>query len=246
MNLYKVQFERANYNGETKIETRELFAESSSKINTYRLSGFQRDTITILNTQFIRKRLPVEVDVDLKYNEVYFSIDINQHIKRTLGNRLYELETHANELEMDLEDYLESVGYIEQVHDNSYNWTSDFSDDIDFKVYTKGDKDWIYSDESIVFIRVHTGIDVRAGYKFHGLYKTGDYEGLCYFLEGHVRVQIVDRDYNEIDWYDGASAVCSALRDYELVGLNDEGEIIVLNSDNEELILTYYHSVEGV
>lgn len=191
--LYKAELKRTTYQGQSSIETRELWADSPSTINTYRLGGFQGDSIEVLSTEYIRDIEPIEVELDLERNEVMVSVSVDHFLDQTLKHAR-DFEQQVMELSeqsgIDFEEAIEQLGYKEVVHDNTYNYSSDLSNDLDFKVYIPegSNSDWIYNVDAIVFVREHTGLDARAGYKFKGIYKPGDYDGLCYFLDIHVRV----------------------------------------------------------
>lgn len=248
---YKVKFKRTDYKGNSSTVTRELLAESPSKINTYRLSGFQGDSIEILDVKKIREQGPVEVDADIERNELSFSVSLDHHLESTLEydksfeNQVLEL---AEEMDIEPDEALEEMGYYEQVHDNTYNYSSDFDNDMDFKVYTPNKKssDWVYDDDAVVFVREHQGIDARAGYVFKGIYKRSDFEGLAYFLDFHVRLTVTDMDGNDVEDFDGDGAVYHLLQDYTLKSFNPKNHKIIVTKDGEDFEVRYYHPAMGV
>lgn len=254
---YKVKYKRTSHSFQkpnskwTKIETRELLAESPEKINTYRLAGFQGDSIEILEVKKIRDQEPVEVDADVERNELMFSVSLDHHLESTLEHD-EEFEQQVLELaeEMDIEpdEALEEMGYHEQVHDNSYNYSSDFDNDMDFKVYTLEPKssDWIYDDSAIVFVREHQGLDARAGYVFKGIYKRSDFEGLAYFLDFHVRLTVQTMDGEDVEDFEGDGAAYQLLREYKLKSFNPKTQEIVVTKDGEDFLVNYYHPAFGV
>lgn len=62
-------------------------------------------------------------------------------------------------------EFMESLGYIQRARDNTYNTESDLDQCIVWEVWTKDDSnDWIYDDEAISVMFIHTGCDVRGGY----------------------------------------------------------------------------------
>lgn len=230
-NLYEVTLKRTSYGGKSSsVETRQLFATSPKDINTYRLGGFQQDSIEILKAKKIRARKPIEIDVDLERNELSLTVDVIQHLNRCLE----PIEGIEDEQE------LLDQGYEEVCHDNSYNWSSDFSDDIDFKVYSKKkNRDWFYDKDAIVQVSIHRGLDARAGYKDLGFFKPR--HDLAYLIEGHVRIYVIDENGNEVDSYDGDGAAYSLTKEYTLVN-----HVTVKNSEGEEFTLSFYHPVEGI
>lgn len=253
--LWNVKLKRTGYNNRKgKIEHRKLWAESKADINTYRLGGFQRDTIEILNATRGRKRKPVEVEIDVERNEMSFTVDIKAHLDSTLEQDdalSTAVEAIVSEGEMDREEALESLGYVEVCHDNSYNWCSDFSDDIAFKVYMpKGENstDWHYSENARVIVSIHRGLDARAGYcEVDGVFKSSaSYDGLTHFLEGHVRLYLHDSDGNDTgEDYDGDDAVYHMLeRDgYKVVRL--DGNTPIVSKDGKEYSVCYFHPAKG-
>lgn len=248
---YKVKFKRTDYKGNSKTETLELLAESPSKINTYRLSGFQGDSIEILSVKKVRDQDPVEVEADIKENELTFSVSLDHHLQETLEydeefeNQVLEL---AEEMNIEPDEALEEMGYHEQDHDNTYNYSSDFDNDMDFKVFTlnKKSSDWVYDKDAVVFVREHQGIDARAGYVFKGIYKRSDYEGLAYFLDFHVRLTVTDMDGNDVEDFDGDGAAYQLLREYTLKSFNPKTRQIIVEKDGEEFEVRYYHPAYGV
>ena len=256
LKLFKVTYERTSYQGTKSTHTTELFAESKDDINTYRLGGFQRDSIEIIECEFIRDRRPIELDADIERNELLASVDVYQFLNETLdfdesfNDEILELCERDG---IDTAEALEALGYVERVHDNTYNYCSDLSDDLDFKVYTKGDDDcgeWYYNDTAVVLVRVHEGLDARCGYRELGVFSSSHYDGLTYFLDIHVRVEIMTLDYKEVgDSYDGDGAVYRALKDYTLKEIKENGEVIVNRndeSDTEDYILAFYTPAYGV
>ena len=249
-NLYKVTYKRTGYQTKSRTETNMIFADSPETINKYRLGGFQRDSIDILNVEFVRERRTIECDADIERNELSFTINVDDHINGTLQhNKTLEeiLLSQSAKEETDIEEVLESLGYIERVHDNTYNYCSDFSDDLDFKVFTKSkDSDWVYDEDAVVLVWKHYGLDARAGYSFHGVYSPLPDEALLYFLAFHVRVEVMDKGATiGVADYDGDGAVHEALQDYTLQFYNETTrEIIVVDKEGNEFLLDASHPCE--
>lgn len=246
-NLYKVKLERTTYQGQKSIEETELFAVSKKDINTYRLAGFQRDSIKILSASKIRARNVIEVDADIKRNELSLSVDVESHIDSTLELNK-KLTNICKKLDYsDMQEKLESLGYVLQHSDNTYNYSSDFDNDLNYDVFTLGDvNDWIYDDNTIILVRKHVGLDVRGGYNFKGIY-SGANEGLCYFLDFHVKLTTYEIDTNnDDDNFNGAGAAYQLLKEYTLKSFDVKTGKIIVSKDGENYNLSYYHSAEGV
>jgi hypothetical protein len=243
-NLYKVTLERTTYRCDKSIETREIFAESPRKINTYRLGGFQHDSIKILKAKKIRTKLPIEVEVDTENNEISMTVDVDAHLDTTLEKN--DKLTALYESSDDFEETLKAMGYKEVTADNTYNYSSDFDNDLNFRVYDLNpDSDWIYSKTAIVVVYEHTGLDVRAGYKFKGVYNGLKHDGFCYFLDFHVRLTVETLDGDHVSDFDGDWAYGRVCQEYTVKKLDKKGNII-LTKNGEDFILRYYHPAEGI
>ena len=62
---------------------------------------------------------------------------------------------------------MEDLGFIQQARDNTYNNENDLDQDFVWEVWTpEGEdvSDWIYCDEAVIVLYLHTGCDVRGGY----------------------------------------------------------------------------------
>jgi hypothetical protein len=64
------------------------------------------------------------------------------------------------------QEFCEEMGLYSQARDNTYNHECDLSQVYIWEVWTEEEKpsDWIYSNDALVVIHVHTGCDVRGGY----------------------------------------------------------------------------------
>ena len=251
LHQYKLTYTRTGYNQKipvTQSATIEgLDQDSAVSLATYRLGGFQRDIINPISVEYIGPRPVLDLSSIL---DGYVTIDVYTHIEETLGGKNENLENKCLELveNNQAEDYgeaLEKLGYIEAVHDNTYNYCSDLSDDIDFKVFTLGEpSDWIYDDTAIVLIEIHGGIDARTGYSFHGLYNNRDHDGLCYFLDFHVRV-FIELDNEEVEDIDGDGAISRLLDEYPLIEVTENGDILA-KKDGTTYNVNIYHPAMGV
>jgi hypothetical protein len=251
--LYQVEIKRTTYHGESSIETRELFAKSPKDINTYRLGGFQHDSIQILKATKLRSQRVIEVSVDFEWQNLTTSISVDDHLDSTL--EFNEVITKAlNDSSEDHGDVMEALGYFEVVSDNSYNYTSDFENELQYTIYSNDpkdkDDDWYYSQNVVVLVSEHTGLDVRGGYRFRGAYNGLEHDSLHYFLEQHVRIEVIalgDETYDPIDTFEGTEASYRILQEYALVDFDEETqEVLVCNKDGELFKLSFYHPSMGV
>lgn len=239
-NLYQVTLERITYKGEKSIETRQLFAESPKKINTYRLGGFQHDTVKVVNAKKIRSRNTIELDVDIERNEVTPSISVDEHLDATL--ELNEVLTKKAKKSDDISEMMELLGYHELNSDNTYNYSSDFENELLFSVYSKNPKaDRFYEDDLIVVVYEHTGLDVRAGYKFKGVYNTPDRDGLSNFYEMHVRISVLDQNGDEVAQYDGDWSFGQMLRDYKIKSYNEKTQELIVTKGDQDFTVVMWH-----
>jgi hypothetical protein len=72
----------------------------------------------------------------------------------------------------------EVLGLYSQARDNVYNGENDLSQVYVWEVFTPEEKhrDWLFADNAVVVIHVHTGCDVRGGYSYPLFCRsTGDY-----------------------------------------------------------------------
>lgn len=249
-NLYEVTYKRVShpYTGEGVINTAILKAENADSLNTRRLAGFQQDSITVLKTKNLGPVADLEVDFDLKRNKLSILIDADAHIEATLEKADIEekvLELMDDDIELDYEEALEQLGYTEVARDNTYNYCSDLSDELDLKVFLPEEQDasdWYYNDDCIVLVRKHVGLDVRAGYKTLGLYKpNGSGEGLCDFIQVHVYLEVFDLDGEYVDMFDGDGATYNLLKEYTLLSVIDNN--ILVAKDGVEYQVSISHPV---
>ena len=253
--LYQVEIKRTTYHGQSSVETRELFAESPKDINTYRLGGFQRDSIEVLKATKLRSQRTIEVDVDFEWQNLTTLISVDDHLNSTL--RLNETITKAIQDSSDQDDHevMEALGYFEVTSDNSYNYTSDFENELQYTIYSNDlkdkDGDWYYSQNVVVLVSEHTGLDVRGGYRFRGAYNGLEHDSLYYFLEQHVRIEVISLDDNDrgepTDTFEGTEASYRLSQEYALVDFDEETQdVLVCNNDGELFKLSFYHPSMGV
>ena len=244
--LYKVKLKRTTYNGQVSTETRELFAESPSQINKYRLGGFQADSIEILSARKIRDRNIVEIEGNVERNELSVSIDTEEHLENTMI-RANDIENLAAEEDLEVSEYLESIGYVEKTSDNTYNYCSDFSDEVQFTVFdleTAKRDNWCYSDTAILVARVHHGLDVRGGYGAERAYRRAKFDGFGYFLEFHVRFEVLDSKGDYVETFDGDGAAYSLLKEYQLVSVDAVAQEIKVSKNGEIFSVSFSHPSE--
>lgn len=236
-NLYQVTLERITYKGEKSIETRQLFAESPKKINTYRLGGFQHDTVKVVKAKKIRSRNTIELDVDIERNEVTPSISVDEHLDATL--ELNEVLTKKAKKSDDISEMMELLGYHELNSDNTYNYSSDFENELQFSVYSKNPKaDRLYEEDLVVVVYEHTGLDVRAGYKFKGIYNAQIEDGLRNFYEMHVQVSVLDKNGNVLAtfWSFG-----QMLTDFKIKAYNEKTQELIVTKGDQDFTVIMWH-----
>lgn len=250
-NLYEITFERTTYQGEKSQETRQVVARDKKSINTYRLGGFQHDSIKILKAKKIRQLNPIELDVDIERNEIIPSVSIDAHLENTLEkNEVLTkiVNTYCCDNEMSTEEALEDLGYHEISADNTYNYSSDFETELNFKIYSKNPKsDSIYGKDLIVLVEEHVGLDVRGGYKKLGIFNGLKHDGLGYFYEMHVRVTVENvNDQNDTEDFDGGWAFGQMLKEYKIKSWDAKKQKLIVTKDNVDYNVHWYHPAEGV
>jgi hypothetical protein len=106
----------------------------------------------------------------------------------------------------------EELGLHSQARDNVYNGENDLSQVYVWEVFTPEEKpsDWLYADDAVVVIHVHTGCDVRGGYSYPLFCRsTGDYS--------------IPVDYcAEFSAYEGTDAEGNELTHEELQGIYEQ------------------------
>ena len=259
--LFEVTYTRQGYGKTSKeksTQKTEMFLETFMKnkkpfhVPTNRLGGFQQDHIEVLETKFIREQFPLEIiDIDIEGNDLTVIRTIHSFLKDTLDDAPKEISERVTELilneeDLDIEEAMEKLCYVQVVHDNTYNCGSDLEDELNYRVFQLKDNqnnDWIYDEDALIWIERHIGLDVRAGYSELGLYQPGGMDGLCDFLiRQQIQVEIFepmgDNSYSEVEFYDGDGAIYSCLEDYKLSHVVDHGpdlmpEIFVKDKDGK-------------
>lgn len=238
---YKITYEYQAYNEKQPIQKTEYVVllksddieQLKSAVNTYRLAGFERASINVRDVKYIKDVDGYIINVDVENND----LSIFRHTETFFS----EYECVRGQFgEDDIEEILENLGYKETTRDNSYNWRSDYSDDIDFKVYQQDtSKDWVYDEAAFILVRIHKGLDARAGYEFFGLYKNDEGLGENMIIRSYISVWLTDNEGKEVDQFDGDYAIGSMLESYTLtydstednikVKCNETGDILNVN-----------------
>jgi hypothetical protein len=102
--------------------------------------------------------------------------------------------------------FMITKGYVRACRGNVYNTENDLSDVYVYEVWQKpGEEtssDWIYDDNAIAVLYIHTGADVRGGYGRPIFCRSkGDYAipmDLC--AEYHAEPAKPDVEINDVDW----------------------------------------------
>ena len=172
-------------------------------INTYRLKGFAGHRID--NIKIYKKKVADSISVNYKADPL--EIDLYRNTDVFLNDLegkciMYDTMTEwgmpdDNIYEIEIEDvFLEIIkeqGYEMVTHDNTYNWCSAYTDDLDFQVFTKGGADYLYDSDAIILIRQHVGLDIRGGYKLVGAFKNdalGSCESVIYEIIYKSNIQL--------------------------------------------------------
>ncbi len=239
---YKITYDYKSYNETQPVEkTVDLVLLKSDdieqlkrSINTYRLSGFEGASIKIKDAEYVKDVDDYIIDIDVKNNE----LSILRHTETFFND--YDC-IRDNFGEDDIEEILENLGYEETTHDNSYNWCGDYSDDIDFKVYQHDtSKDWFYDDSALILVRIHRGLDARAGYEFLGLYKNNDDLGENMILRSYISVWLTDNEGKEVDQFDGDYAIGSMLESYTLTDDSTKDNIKVKCNETGDILTVHF------
>ena len=260
--LFEVTYTRQGYGRTSKEKSTqktkmflETFMENKKPfyVPTNRLSGFQQDRIEIKKTKFIREQFPIEItDIDIEGNDLMAVRSIDSFIDETLGDKS-KMADKVNEImaeeELDIEYAMARFGYIMVNHDNTYNYGSDLEDELDYKIFqpeNNENEDYIYDDETVIWVERHIGLDVRGGYQEVGLFDNGDMDGLSMFIiRRYIEVTIFTEEGEEGRSYDGDGAIYKCLQDYKLSHVVDHGpdlmpEIFVKNEDGETFEMRLY------
>jgi hypothetical protein len=99
----------------------------------------------------------------------------------------------------------EELGLHTQARDNVYNGENDLSQVFIWEVFTPEEKpsDWLYADDAVAVIHVHTGCDVRGGYSYPLFCRSkGEYATAVDFVAGFDAFEGTDEDGEEISHED--------------------------------------------
>lgn len=133
------------------------------------------------------------------------TIDILDVLEQLKDSELtdFTISTYNEDEEEDEEEVLDSAEefmehmeengvWVEESHDNSYNWSSPVSHDFDFKSYKCLSTGYFY-----VALRVHRYGDVRGNYSEYALLKYDFAEGFLYdIMECNKTITVGDYDVN--------------------------------------------------
>ncbi len=170
-----------------------------------------------------------------------FSIDAETWLENVL-ERDEKLSSLFDD-EDDAVEHLESLGYELKTHDNTYNQESDLDEVYDYKVYDlKESPDYVYSETAIVLVRLHVGLDVRAGYSYVGAYRGSKWEGLTHFYcDRKVSLRVLDGE-DEVDEFESAYYLTE---EYELVSYEEKNQKIIVQKDGKKFSVDWWNPVYG-
>lgn len=226
------------------IQHEEDFTEEEimKKVNTWRLRGFAGHTIEVVSAKRLKASSLYNVAVDKNSNEVDVSKKLVPWLLDNMGEDLMD------KLGEDVVESLEALGYEEMVHDNSYNYENCWDDTIDYRIYQHVDStngDWLYDQNALIFIRLHVGIDVRAGYNEFAVVKNGSgYDSLMenFYMNNMVQFYLKDSKGNEVESWDetfGNLELDSNI--YQIVSEDTEEDIKVKRLEDGEILELYYY-----
>ena len=108
-----------------------------------------------------------DVDVTATIETAHF-LDRNYQVDTELQRKFDEWQENreGNWFELAQQFCEKELGLHSQARDNTYNHECDLSQVYVWEVFTPEEKpsDWLYAEDSVVVIHIHTGCDVRGGY----------------------------------------------------------------------------------
>ena len=178
-----------------------------------------------------------------------YDSDLEQYLINidVLLEKLFDKNTDYDKLlesnEVDLWDKAEIAGSIlslnenlrEVSHDNSYNYSSDFSSDIDFMILSDSDE-WYYSENTIVIIGIHQGGDVRGNYSKAGIYTPSSNESLQYFLDYYCGIELCGLEGEPVEICEYTTGYQREPQyhfnnDFNVLNVNPDGSLLVENKE---------------
>lgn len=185
------------------------------------------------------------LDQATRGNDFYIGTDVKKWLSNftaiTLDDMLEDFSQLDDENEIIENSHLE-FNFTEISHDNSYNWGGQSNCDIDFKIL-QGENEKVY-----MFVRIHVGMDIRAGYTNGILLDLETYNTDCYYLIFDSLSEFGNSAYMEIDgigYSIDSDIITEGLRIYNHENFNDiqvydsiyEFDIEGFNNALKELIL---------
>ena len=161
------------------------------------------------------KGCPATLETTVYLNEAY-EIDEELQAAWIVWN-----EEHGEDLDWftSAMEFMEQAGYESCARDNVYNHENDLSQVFVWEVWRKPGRehlDWIYDDEAVIVVHVHTGCDVRGGYTSPVFCRTkGEYTApvdLCaqyridQLRENGVELSDEERQKRDEEWQCGYSS----------------------------------------
>ena len=184
---------------------------------------------------------------DGKGVEFYAYVD-TEVVLANCFERITNLEELAESKDVDMwcedsvaEFLAEHTGYEKICSDNSYNWSSSFTAEVNFTVMSH-DSDWVNSDGGYVILRVHQGGDVRGNYSQCRIYKF-DSEGAYAFLDSSdVGVVLMAKDEECEGIYTSgyqSEPLYAFNQDFKIYGINNDGEILCKRLEDGKRMKAY-------
>lgn len=179
-----------------------------------------------------------------KYEDGKIELTAYIDIETVLGNleRVTNLEELAESKNIDMYEEQDVVSFLEEMtayeyvsSDNSYNWDSDFSSDINFSILSADKDEWYFSSGYLV-IRIHQGGDIRGNYSKCRIYKYHGEDDAMMFLDS-ASVEVRFNSDDEIDEYTVGyqnNPLYHFNEDFKIYGVREDGTILCRRlSDNK-------------
>lgn len=160
--------------------------------------------------------------------------DLEELLSKRVGDMYEEQEVAAALAEL--------VGRKVGPSDNSYNWSSDLSQDINFTIVSTDD-DWCNSSEDqYIVLRVHQGGDVRGNYSDCRVYKF-DSEGAYSFLDSsHCGVRLDGDDCDEYTTSYRSEPQYQFSQDFKMYGVRPDGTILCKRLSDGKRFKAYFEN----
>lgn len=198
-------------------------AEYGCLSHEYGLGGIYGTGITIYLDNEMMPTIQWQDDGNYLVNVHHFLAQFEQDEKLTTMIQETSLE--------DAIEYLEDLTGVEFKGDNTYNYSSDFTQDLN--IWTQGLKPCEDGRKTIVLVAIHYGGDVRGNYGDYVAYRM-DYDDYCQFLDFHYG--FYNEKHEEYTAGYTREPQYHFLNDWEVLKINKEtNEVEAKNKETGEL-----------